>query len=348
MEITFIENTQLRQRPLDPPLFGTVCTNYMFEMDYTQDKGWHNATIKPYAPITMEPSAMCLHYGQTIFEGAKAILCDDQVVLFRIDANYQRFNLSAMRMMMPTIDVDFAVNATIELLKKDTGWFYEQPSSSIYIRPFMFACESTINAHASSMYKFMIIMSPVASYFAGTKVRLITENHYMRVAKQGTGEAKCGGNYASSFAATALAKEKGFTQVLWLDPIEKKYVEEAGMMNVFFVVDGKIITPITDGSILKGITRDSIIKIAPDLGYEISQERIDISDVVSWYHAGRLTEMFASGTAASVQSIHALVHKECEMVFEVSDESIAHKIACHLDGIKRGLVEDKHHFITRF
>lgn len=348
MEITFTENTNKRERPANPPGFGTVFTNYMFEMDYTDEKGWHNAQIKPYGALTLDPSAMCLHYGQTIFEGAKAIERNGEVVLFRIYDNYKRMNLSAQRMMMPTIDVDFAVKATVELLKRDTGWFYDQPTSSIYIRPFIIATQQTLAAHAASAYKFMIILSPVASYFSGGEVRLVTETHYMRVAKTGTGEAKCGGNYGSSLLAANEAAAKGYSQVLWLDPIENRYVEEAGVMNVFFVIDNKVVTPVTDGSILKGITRDSVLQLAPDLGYESQEMKIDINDVVEWYKQGRVTEIFASGTAASIQPINSVTHLGQEMTFNYDENSACTKIAKRLEAIKDGTVEDTRHFTLRF
>ncbi|MDL2212169.1 aminotransferase class IV, partial [Erysipelotrichaceae bacterium OttesenSCG-928-M19] len=234
--IKFKENHNKKYKPKTPPPFGTVFGNYMFEMTYDKKNGWHNPEIKPYEGITLDPSTLCLHYGQTIFEGMKVIKVDDKRVLFRPKENFKRLNKSAKRMCMPEIDIDFALKALIELIKAENDeWFYNDNNSSVYIRPFMIATEAIIGAHISNEYKFYIILTPMSNYFSSKQVKLITETKYMRVAAKGTGEAKNGGNYGSSFYATKIANEKGYEQILWLDPLEQKYIEEAGMMNIFFV-----------------------------------------------------------------------------------------------------------------
>ena len=350
MTVQFIENSNKRIKPSTPPAFGTNFTNYMFQMDHDPEKGWHNAQIKPYSSFEMEPSALCLHYGQTIFEGLKVVKINGDRVLFRADANFKRLNESARRMCMPEVDCDFVLKALVELIKKEgDDWFYDEvANSSIYIRPFIIATEAIIGARPSKKYRFMIIMTPMVAYFASDQVKLITETHYMRVAANGTGEAKNGGNYGGSFYATGLANKKNYEQILWLDPLEQRYVEEAGMMNAFFVVDNKIITPEMTGSILKGITRDSVITIAPDLGYEVIEKRVDINEMVEMFKKGRLTEAFASGTAASIQPLDVLSHNGFEMKFEYDENSVCNQIAKRLNDIKAGNVEDKYNYIMRF
>lgn len=348
-DIEFYKTKNFKKKPDTPPAFGSVFTNYMFEMTYTAGIGWHDPVIKPFSNIEISPAALCLHYGQTIFEGLKAIKRNDKTVLFRADANYKRMNNSANRMCMPNIDVDFCIEATKMLIsKEEDAWFYDHPTSSVYIRPFMFATHPSVNVIESPEYKFFIILSPMTAYFSDNKVQLITETNYMRVPANGTGEIKNGGNYGGAFIASSQAAKKGFSQVLWLDSKEQKYVEEAGMMNVFFIKDNKLITPPTQGSILKGITRDSVIKIAPDLGYEVEECNIDINDIVKWHKEGIITEAFASGTAASIQPLDLLVHDGIEMRFSYDDNSACNRIFNHLEAIKDGSITDKYNFTIRF
>lgn len=347
--IKIIKNNNPNSKPETPPAFGSVFTNYMFEMTYNEGLGWHDPVIKPFDNFEISPAALCLHYGQTIFEGLKVIKRNGKRVLFRADANYKRMNVSAHRMCMATIDVDFCIEATKMLIEQENDeWFYDYPNSSVYIRPFMFATHPSVNVVESPEYKFIIILSPMTAYFSDNKVQLMTETNYMRVPANGTGEIKNGGNYGGAFIASSQAYKKGFSQVLWLDSKEQKYVEEAGMMNVFFVKDNKLITPPTEGSILKGITRDSIIKIAPDLGYQVEECQIDINDIIKWHKDGSLTEAFASGTAASIQPLDLLVHNGYEMKFNYDDNSICNKIYNHLEDIKNGTVEDIHNFTITF
>ncbi|MDF9866726.1 branched-chain amino acid aminotransferase [Bacilli bacterium PM5-3] len=347
--IKFIENKNKRKKADTPPAFGTTFTNYMFEMKYNNQDGWHNATIKPYEAFTIEPSALCFHYGQTIFEGLKVLKTNNKRILFRADANLKRLNDSAKRMCMPEIDVDFVLKALVELIKKEEdNWFYDNIDSYLYIRPFMIASEAIIGARQSKEYIFMIIMSPMSTYFTSDKVKLTTETHYMRVPTNGTGEVKNGGNYGGAFYATANANKNGYNQVLWLDPHEQKYIEEAGMMNVFFIVDNKIITPNTSGSILKGITRDSVINIAPELGYEVEEKKIDIDNLVELYKQGRVLEAFATGTAASIQPLDIINHNGFEMEFIYDENSVSTKVYDYLENIKKGLIKDKFNYIIEF
>lgn len=347
--IKFTKHPNKRKRPDTPPIFGTVFTNYMFQMKYNDKEGWHDPEIKPYESLALDPSALCLHYGQTIFEGMKVIKVNGKRVLFRPDENFKRLNKSAQRMCIPEIDPDFALEALVELIKaEDDEWFYENDNSSIYIRPFIIATESVIGAKISKEYLFMIIMTPMTTYFTSDKVKLTTETHFMRVAANGTGEAKNGGNYGGAFYATDLANDKGYEQILWLDPLEQKYVEEAGMMNVFFVVNDKIITPMLNGSILKGITRDSVINVAPDLGYEVEEKRVDINELIELYKNGELTEAFASGTAASIQPLDIVNHKGFEMKFSYDESSACNRIYKYLDDLKNGTITDTHDYVITF
>ncbi|MEG0283302.1 MAG: branched-chain amino acid aminotransferase [Erysipelotrichales bacterium] len=347
-DIKFVENKNKKEKPLAPPPFGSTFTNYMFHMKYNEEDGWHNPVIKPFDNFEVNPAALCFHYGQTIFEGLKVIKKNGKRVLFRPDANYNRMNDSAKRMCMPQIDVDFAIEATQLLIEKENDeWFYDVENSSVYIRPFMFASYPSLNVIDSPSYEFFIILSPMNTYFSAGKVKLRTETNYMRAASKGTGEIKNGGNYGGSFRAASDAKDEGYSQVLWLDSKEQKYVEEAGMMNVFFVVENKLYTPKLNGSILKGITRDSVIKVAPELGYEVVEDSLDINELVNLYKQGKLTEIFSSGTAASVQSLDTLVHNNFEMNFE-NENNIAKSIYNHLESIKDGSKPDHHNFIRRF
>ncbi|WP_423363291.1 branched-chain amino acid aminotransferase [Mycoplasma sp. P36-A1] len=347
MNIQFIENTNKRTRPKQHPKFGEVFTNYMFEAKYDRDQGgWISATVKPFQEFSMSPAALCLHYGQTIFEGMKCYKYNNRRVLFRPDRNIARFNKSAIRMGMPTIDEKLFMNGLTELIKAEQDeFFYPELENCYYIRPFMFANQAILGANESSTYTFLIILSPMQSYYSG-EVSLITEKFYSRVAFNGTGEAKNGGNYGASFYPTAKAEEKGYTQVLWLDPREHKYIEEAGTMNVFFVVDNKVVTPKANGSILQGVTRASVLEIAPELGYESEEQVMSIDDLVEKYKDGRVSEAFSAGTAASIQPITSITHNDFKMEFKYDDNSACNKIFNYLDSVRKGTIEDKYGYIV--
>ncbi len=289
--------------------FGRYFTDHMLVMNYTEGKGWHDARIVPYGPISLDPSAMVLHYGQEVFEGLKAYRsADGRILLFRPEENARRMNVSNRRMCIPEIDEELWVHCVKEAVSVDRDWVPYEEGTSLYIRPFVFATDPFLGVRASHTYLFMIILSPVGSYYPeGIKpVKIYIESEYVRAVKGGTGFAKCGGNYAASIRSQMNAYAKGYTQVLWLDGVERKYVEEVGTMNVFFKIGGEIVTPALEGSILPGITRDSAIRLLRDKGYTVTERRISVDEVLDAAEKGALEEMFGTGTAAVISPVGEL------------------------------------------
>lgn len=325
--------------------FGQIFTDHMFVLDYTEGQGWHEPRIIPYQPITLDPSSMVFHYGQTVFEGLKAYKTPEkEVLLFRPDQNFKRLNKSSERMSIPALDEELVLEGLKQLVSIDRDWIPEAPGTSLYIRPFIIATEPYLGVSPSKTYQFIIIMSPVGSYYKEgiNPVKILVEESYVRAVKGGTGEAKTGGNYASSLKAQQKATEEGYSQTLWLDGKEHKYVEEVGSMNVFFVIDGKAITPALNGSILPGITRDSILALLRDKGIEVEERRIAIDEVVEAHKAGKLQEAFGTGTAAVISPIgEFLVNGEVLTVNDNKIGSITQDLYDTLTGIQNGLVEDK-------
>ncbi|MBW1850595.1 MAG: branched-chain amino acid aminotransferase, partial [Deltaproteobacteria bacterium] len=287
MEISVIQAkpSQLKQKPTEQSDlgFGNIFTDHMFLMDYESEKGWINPRIEPYANISIDPAAMGIHYGQEIFEGLKAYCRKDgRISLFRARDNYDRFNRSARRICMPEVDIDQVMEGMKKLILLDKEWIPKNQGTSLYIRPTMFATEPHLGVRPSNTYLFFIIIGPVGAYYKEglDPVKIFVEDFFVRAAKGGTGEAKTAGNYASSLLAAEKAKEKGFTQVLWLDASEHKYVEEVGTMNMFFVIDDEVITSPLDGSVLAGITRDSAIQLVKDWGIKFQERSLSIEEVV--------------------------------------------------------------------
>src|SRR5665647_1174374 len=273
--------------------FGKYFTDHMFIMDYISGEGWVNPRIEPYAPFLIDPSAMVFHYGQAVFEGLKAYRCpDNSVNLFRPLLNFERINTSDARLVIPPIDPEFCVHATKELVKLDKDWIPSGEGESLYIRPFVIATDPYLGVRASDTYRFMIILSPSGAYYPQgiNPVKIYVEDTYVRAVRGGTGFTKCAGNYASSLIAQDIAHKKGYVQVLWLDGIEQKYIEEVGSMNILFVMDGKLVTPSLNGSILPGITRKSCIELALSLGMEVEERKISIDELIEYGKNGRLTE----------------------------------------------------------
>src|SRR5215472_2141160 len=300
-----------RAQMLAAPGFGSVFTDHMAKIRWTDDLGWHDARIEPYGPITLDPAAQVLHYGQEIFEGLKAYTqADGSVAAFRPEANAARFNRSAARLAMPELPESLFVRAIELLVAQDQAWVPTAEGHSLYLRPFMIATETGLGVNRpSSSYQFMVIASPVAGYFGG-EIKPVTvwlSEDYTRAAPGGTGEAKCGGNYAAAFAGQQQALDHGCDQVVWLDAPERQWVEEMGGMNVCFVYgrgsDARIMTPALTGSLLPGITRDSLLKLAPDLGIPAYEGRISVSDWRAGCASGEITEVFACGTAAVITPI---------------------------------------------
>ena len=346
MKIETIKNNNLKEKPdFNTLSFGNQFADYMFEMDYTQEKGWHNYKITPHVPLSLDPSMCSLHYAQEVFEGLKAYKnTKNEVLLFRPDMNAKRLQSSCSRLCMPKVPEDIFIKAVSELVKFQETWIPTVEGSSLYIRPFVFATENFLGVRPSNNYKFIVILSPVGAYYPEgiNPVKIYVEDHYSRASKGGTGDIKCGGNYASSIIAQEKAYKLGYTQVLWLDSVEKCYVEEVGTMNVFFNIDDTIYTPALNGSILPGITRDSCIQLLKEWGYNVSESLIDIKDVMKAASEGRLKEAWGTGTAAVVSPIGELNYKG-DIVkinnFKIGD--VTKRLYDTLTGIQYGHIESK-------
>jgi branched-chain amino acid aminotransferase len=295
-----------RERILASPGFGRHFTDHMVTVKWAEGRGWYDAELVPYAPLSIDPANMTLHYAQTIFEGLKAYRrLDGTVAAFRPEANARRFQRSARRLAMPEVPEDLFVAALDALVKQDIAWVPPTGEESLYLRPVMFASEVGLGVRPAKEFLFLVIASPAGAYFKGgvKPVSVWISEEYVRAAPGGTGEAKAGGNYASSLLAQAEAIERGCDQVVWLDGLERRYVEEMGTNNLFFVYGNRVVTPSFSGSLLAGITRDSVLALAADLGYEVAEERISVED---WRRAGEdgsLTEVFGCGTAAVITPV---------------------------------------------
>ncbi len=345
-QIKIEKSLVLKQKPDQNNLgFGQHFTDHMFIVDYTKGKGWHDARIVPYGPLPMDPASMVFHYGQAIFEGLKAYKTKDgRVLLFRPEKNMARINSSNERMSIPAIDEAFALEALKELVSLDRDWIPTAPGTSLYVRPFIIATDPFLGVRSSFTYKFIIILSPVGAYYPTgiNPGKYLIENEYVRAVKGGTGFTKCSGNYAASLKAQDLAHEKGYMQVLWLDGIERKYIEEVGAMNVFFKIDGEVLTPALEGSILPGITRDSVIKLLKHWGIKVSERKISVHELYEAYEQGKFEEAFGTGTAAVISPIGEFNWDG--KVIKLSDGKIGElslKLYETLTGIQNGLVEDE-------
>lgn len=343
-----IELTQNpKQKPTDESKlgFGRIFTDHMFIMDYTIDKGWHDARIVPYGPLALEPSAMCLHYGQSIFEGMKAYRgADGKIRLFRPEKNMQRLNLSCSRLCLPEVDEAFALDCLKKLIDIDKDWIPSADGTSLYIRPFVFGVDPHVGVSPSDHVLFVIILSPVGAYYPTglDPVKIYVEKEYVRSVRGGTGFTKAAANYAMSLKAQDEAHKQNYSQVLWLDAIERRYIEEVGTMNVFFVFDGEIVTPeLKSGSILSGITRMSCIDLLRDWGYTVNERKISIDEVYEGYKTGKLLEAFGSGTAAVISPIGELKWGDEQMqLSEGKIGALSQKLYDNLTGIQWGKVPD--------
>lgn len=341
--VTKTTNPKAKPDPNNLP-FGSFFTDHMFVMDYDEGQGWHDGRIVPYAPIAIDPAAVVLHYGQEMFEGLKAYkTVDGKVQLFRPEMNAKRTNNTNERLCIPKVDEELYVEAVKQLVKVDVDWIPQKKDTSLYIRPFIFGTEPTLGIHASASYKFVIILSPSGPYYENglEPTKLYVEDTYVRATAGGTGEAKCGGNYAASLKAQIIAAEKGYDQILWLDGVERKYVEEVGTSNAFFVIGDEVVTAPLEGTILPGITRNSCIQVLKDKGYKVSERRMAIDEVVEAYKNGQFNEMFASGTAAIISPVGTLQYKDT--VMEINNGEIgpvAQLLYDTIYGIQTGAVED--------
>ena len=340
-----------KPKPTGDLAFGTIFTDHMFIMDYEEGKGWHDARITPYEPLSIDPAAMIFHYGQTIFEGLKAYHAEDgSIQLFRPEKNFERMNNSNKRMVMPHIDEDFVLQALKKLLNIEKDWVPTAEGTSLYIRPFMIATQSYLGVAPSTNYKFMIILSPVGSYYEEgiNPVKIAVENKYVRAVLGGTGEAKTAGNYASSLIAEELMTKGGYAQVLWLDGIEKKYIEEVGSMNVFFKVNGEIITPKLTGSILPGVTRDSVIQLLKHWDIPVTERKISMEEIAEAHANGTLEEAFGTGTAAVISPVGQLTWNDQDFKINNGETGeIAKKLYDTLTSIQNGKTADPFGWIQK-
>lgn len=300
----------------NPLVFGTIFTDHMFEVDYEEGKGWLDPRIVPYHKLELEPSAMVFHYGQEMFEGLKAYKAEDgRILLFRPDKNIERANKSNARICIPQIPKDLFLEALKTLVKVDQDWIPTKEGTSLYIRPFVIATDPFLGVRPSNRYKFMIILSPVGAYYESgiNPVKIWIEDEYVRAVKGGIGEAKTGGNYVASLASQVKAHKEGYSQVLWLDGVHRRYIEEVGAMNIFFQIHDTVVTPALNGSILPGVTRDSVIALCRQWKIPLEERRISVDEVVEAARSGALKECFGTGTAAVVSPVGELRYEEDRM-----------------------------------
>ena len=320
--------------------FGHIFTDHMFIMNYDEGQGWHDARIEPFHNITLSPAAMVFHYGQTMFEGLKAYKGDNgEVYLFRPDMNAKRANNSNKRLCIPSIPEEDFVQAVKAVVDIDRDWIPDEPGTSLYIRPFVISTDDHLGVAPSKSYLFMVILSPSGAYYESglAPVGIWIEDDYVRAVRGGIGFAKTGGNYAASLAAQVKAHDDGYSQVLWLDGVERKYIEEVGAMNIVFKIAGKVVTPMLNGSILPGITRDSVLTLCRDWGYDVEERRISVDELIAAAHNGTLEEVFGTGTAAVVSPVGKLRYKD--EVFEIGGGKIGEltqKLYDELTGIQWG------------
>lgn len=342
INVTKVETSKLKDTVLENLPFGRYFTDHMLEADYENGE-WKNVEIKPYQPLLLEPSTAALHYGQAIFEGIKAYKDEEgNAFIFRPYDNFRRFNISAERMCMPVVPEDIFIEGMRMLIDLDKNWIPSLPEHSLYIRPFMFSSDPVIGVKPSETYKFIILLSPTGPYYAAP-MRIYVEEKYTRAAPGGVGFSKNAGNYGGSMLATAMAKKQGYDQVLWTDAFEHKYLQEVGTMNVFFIMGNKAVTPsLEDGTILAGVTRDSAITVLKEMGLEIVETKITIDELMDAHKAGLLTEVFGTGTAATISMIKELRYKDYTMLFDTDKSAVAQELKTRLNAIRDGKTADTH------
>ena len=352
LDIKITKTATPKAKPADESKlgFGKIFTDHMFIMNYTEGKGWHDARIVPYENISLSPAAMVFHYGQEMFEGLKAYRgASGEPRLFRPDMNAKRTNATNERLCIPQLPEEYFVEAVKTLVKVDADWIPKAPGTSLYIRPFIIATDDFLGVAPSKTYMFMIILSPSGAYYASglAPVGIWIEDDYVRAVRGGIGFAKTGGNYAASLAAQVKAHDGGYSQVLWLDGVERKYIEEVGAMNIFFKIDGKVVTPALSGSILPGITRNSVVTLCKSWGYEVEERKISVDELIEAQNTGKLEEVFGTGTAAVISPVGTLRYKDDVMT--IGDGSIgelSQKLYDTVTGIQNGTVEDEFGWVT--
>lgn len=345
LNIKIEKNPTPKAKPTGKLGFGKVFTDHMFLMSYSVEHGWHDARIVPYGPISLDPSAMVFHYAQELFEGMKAYrTADNKIQLFRPDKNIERMNNTCDRLCVPQIDPADALEAIKALVAVDQDWVPYDDGASLYIRPFIIATDPMLGVHPSHTYLFIIILSPSGSYYAAglDPVKIYVEREYVRCVKGGTGIAKAGGNYAASLKGQEKAEKMGYAQVLWLDGVHRKYIDEVGAMNVFFVIDGVVVTPdLTDGNILPGVTRRSCIELLQSWGVPVDERKVSIDEVIEAHKNGKLNEVFGTGTAAVISPVGELFDNGNKMVINNNEIGpISQKLYDAITGIQWGKMPD--------
>jgi branched-chain amino acid aminotransferase len=341
IHITKASRSKLSETNFDNLPFGKYFTDHMLEADYENGE-WKSVEIKPYQPLLLEPSLAALHYGQSIFEGIKAYKSPrGEAFIFRPYDNLRRFNISARRMEMPAVPEEIFIEGMRRLIDLDKNWIPERADYSLYIRPLMFASDSVIGVKPSETYKFLILLCPTGPYYA-EPMKIYVEEKYTRAAPGGVGFAKNAGNYGGSMHATAIAKKRGYDQVLWTDAFEHKWLQEVGTMNVFFILGNKAVTPsLEEETILEGVTRDSVITVLREMGLTVEERKINIDEITEAFKSGKLSEVFGTGTAATISPIKELRYKDFVMNFDTEKWKIAPAVKKALTDIREGKVEDR-------
>ncbi len=347
LDIKITKTTEPKQKPAkDQPLgFGKIFTDHMFVMNYTEGQGWHDPRIVPFQNISLSPAAMVYHYGQEMFEGLKAYKGDnDEVYLFRPDMNAKRTNVTNERLCIPSIPEEDFVQAVKAVVDIDRDWIPTTPGTSLYVRPFIIATDEFLGVAPSHTYLFMVILSPSGAYYSSglAPVGIWIEDEYVRAVRGGMGFAKTGGNYAASLIGQVKAHNEDYSQVLWLDGVERKYIEEVGSMNIFFKIDGKVVTPVLNGSILPGITRNSTIQLCKEWGYDVEERRISVDELIEAQKSGKLEEVFGTGTAAVISPVGKLRYVDDVMLINNGEiGELSQKLYDTMTGIQYGKLEDK-------
>ncbi|MGZ8556912.1 MAG: branched-chain amino acid aminotransferase [Chitinophagaceae bacterium] len=347
ISITKAQRSRLQDINLENIPFGKYFTDHMLEADYENGE-WTNVEIKPYQSLQLEPSLAALHYGQAIFEGIKAYKDNNgNAFIFRPADNFKRFNRSAERMNMPVVPEEIFLEGMRQLITLDKSWIPAKKEHSLYIRPFMFSTDAMLGVRPSDTYKFLIILSPTGPYYAAP-MKILVEEQYTRAAPGGVGFSKNAGNYGGSMLAASLARQKGYDQVLWTDAFEHKWLQEVGMMNVFFIINNVAITPsLEEGTILEGVTRNSVMQVLKDMGIEVEDRKISIDELVSAYKEGKVSEVFGTGTAAVIAPIKELNYKGLVMNFNVDSYKISSAVKKWLTDIREGRIKDKYNWMFR-
>ena len=331
--------------------FGKLFTDRMFMAEWKAGRGWGDARIEPYGPFVLDPAALVFHYAQEIFEGLKAYKWrDGTIALFRPEMNARRFNLSADRLCMPEVPEELFLQGIEELVRLERDWVPSSEGTSLYIRPTLIAVEPVLGVKPSEHYYFYVILSPVGAYYAAgfNPIKILVEDRYVRAVPGGTGEAKTGGNYASSLKAGLEAKKKGFDQVLWLDGVHRRYVEEVGAMNMFFAYEDRVVTAPLAGSILNGVTRSAVLQLADSLGFKVEERALDIDELMADIRAGKVKEAFGSGTAAVISPVGTLCYKnESCSVGDGGVGQLTRKLYDTLTGIQTGRLADPYGWIRK-